>query len=229
MAPRQRRQYYCRCGTQLAKDNTERQCARCQRDSRDKLIAPPEVPAEFWQTAQFDDAFVAQRIGRVFRAYRTHSHHYAVYGPDGISQTLLGQWLGLSQPQVSRIETGRQVRDLDVLAYWARVLRIPPGRLWFRLPEDKEELVIAPESTAAGMSPSNRLPRPLEAPSNGVEPGLEPSSEHTADPEHEPVLVAPWNHRGTVDAVVVLSGGDGVKRRTFLVLTGPALTAPAHQ
>jgi tetratricopeptide (TPR) repeat protein len=49
------------------------------------------------------------------------------------------------------------------------------------------------------------------------------------DPEHEPVLVAPWNHRGTVEAVVVLNGGGQVKRRTFLVLTGPALTAPAHQ
>jgi hypothetical protein len=49
------------------------------------------------------------------------------------------------------------------------------------------------------------------------------------DPERDPVLVAPWNHRGTVDAVVVLSGGGRVKRRTFLVLTGPALTAPAHQ
>jgi hypothetical protein len=43
------------------------------------------------------------------------------------------------------------------------------------------------------------------------------------------VLVAPWNHRGTVEAVVVLSGGGGVKRRVFLSLTGPALTAPAHQ
>ncbi|MGH4016144.1 MAG: hypothetical protein ACRDSL_19915, partial [Pseudonocardiaceae bacterium] len=44
-----------------------------------------------------------------------------------------------------------------------------------------------------------------------------------------PVLVGPWNHRGTVDAVVVLSGGGRVKRRVFLSLTGPALTAPAHQ
>jgi len=41
--------------------------------------------------------------------------------------------------------------------------------------------------------------------------------------------VAPWNHRGTVEAVVLLSGGVRVKRRVFLSLTGPALTAPAHQ
>jgi hypothetical protein len=115
MGSRRARQYYCRCGTHLAKDNTERQCARCQRASRDKLITPPEVPAEFWQTEQFREAFAAQHIGRVFRAYRTHPHHYAVYGPDGISQTLLGQWLGRRQPQVSKIETGPPIRDLDSL------------------------------------------------------------------------------------------------------------------
>jgi len=49
------------------------------------------------------------------------------------------------------------------------------------------------------------------------------------DPEHAPVLIAPWNHRGTVEAAAVLRGGGRVKRRAFLSLTGPALTAPAHQ
>jgi hypothetical protein len=115
VASRPPRHHYCRCGTHLAKDNTERQCARCQRVSRDKLITPPEVPAEFWQTEQFREAFAAQHIGRVSRAYRTHPHHYAAYGPDGISQTLLGQWLGLRQPQVSRVETGPPIRHLDTL------------------------------------------------------------------------------------------------------------------
>ena len=49
--------------------------------------------------------------------------------------------------------------------------------------------------------------------------------------EHDPVLSAPWNHRGTVEAVVTVSGGGWVKRRAFLslTLTGTALTAPAHQ
>ncbi|MGH3896874.1 MAG: hypothetical protein ACRDTA_01215 [Pseudonocardiaceae bacterium] len=84
----------------------------------DKLIAPPQVPPEFWRTEQFRDAFTAQHIGRVSRAYRTHSHHHTVYGPDGITQTLLGQWLGLSQPQISRIEGGAPIRNLDTLVYW---------------------------------------------------------------------------------------------------------------
>ncbi len=49
-------------------------------------------------------------------------------------------------------------------------------------------------------------------------------------PEHDPVLSAPWSHRGTVEVAVVLRGGDlPVKRRGFVFLTGMALTAPAHQ
>jgi hypothetical protein len=59
------------------------------------------------------------------------------------------------------------------------------------------------------------------------------SSDPVDDPpeedEYDPVLTVPWNHRGTVNAVVMLSGGDGVKRRTFVGLSGTALTAPAHQ
>jgi hypothetical protein len=126
----------------LAKDNTERQCAQCQRISRDKLIAPPEVPAEFWETGQFEEAFAAQHIGRVSRAYRTHPHHYAIYGPGGISQTLLGQWLGLRQPQISRIETGPPIRSLDTLAYWAQLLKIPPNLLWFDMPGQTRAVVL---------------------------------------------------------------------------------------
>jgi hypothetical protein len=162
----------------------------------------------------------------VFRAYRTHPHHYAVYGPDGISQTLLGQWLGLRQPQVSKIETGPPIPHLDRLQHWARVLRIPAELLWFRLPEDKGELAVAePAASDLGARNSNGVRELPGAQSSGVQPGSYTSSEHMDDP----VLVAPWNHRGTVKAVVVLSDGGRVKRRTFLALTGPALTAPAHQ
>jgi len=215
----------------LAKDNTERQCARCQRASRDKLIAPPEVPAEFWQTDQFHDAFAAQHMGRIARAYRTHPHHYAVYGPGGVSQGLLGQWLGLSQPQVSRMENGPPIRNLDTLAYWARTLRILSELLWFRLPDEKGELTVIEPATSqlASSAVNGMLELSTGMRSSGAQPASHAEREHTVDPEHDPVLVAPWNHRGTVEAVVVLSGGDRVKRRVFLSLTGPALTAPAHQ
>ena len=223
-------QYYCRCGTRLAKDNTQRQCARCQRASRDKLIAPPEVPAEFWDTERFGEAFATQHMGRVSRAYRMHPHHYAVYGPHGISQTLLGQWLGLRQPQVSRLETGPPLQLLDNLQHWARVLRIPPELLWFRLPEDTTPLTLAePAGSSLAVCRPTGLIVPAGSQTNGGQAVCGPNGKQTDDAERDPVLVAPWNHRGTVEVAILLSGGGRVKRRVFLPLAGLALTAPAHQ
>lgn len=141
MGSKQPWQYYCQCGTRLARDNSGPQCAHCQRLSRDKLIAPPDVPPEFWQTEQFEEAFAAQHMGWVVRAYRTHPYHHAVYGPDGVSQTLLGQWVGLRQPHVSRFENGPPTQHLDTLRHWARVLRIPPELLWFDMPGEKRQAV----------------------------------------------------------------------------------------
>lgn len=78
MASRVARQRYCRCGAHLAADNAEQQCAGCQRTSRDRFVAPPQVPDDFWQTEPLREAFAAQHIGRVARAYRLHP--YAAYG-----------------------------------------------------------------------------------------------------------------------------------------------------
>lgn len=206
-----RERRYCPCGTLLALDNTERLCARCTRATRDKLLAPPELPDEFWDTDQFRDAFAARHMGRISRIYRRHPHHHPVYGAAGIPQTLLGQWLGLRQPQISNFENGPPLQLLDTLQHWARTLRIPPALLWFRLPHD----------TTTDLTRHDDPVPPAQAATAAAAPA--------DDPECDPVLVAPWNHRGTVEAVVVLSGGDRVRRRTFLSVTGPALTAPAHQ
>lgn len=144
MGLRPARQRYCRCGAHLAADNSEQQCARCQRASRDKYISPPQVPPEFWHTELLRMALAAQHMGQVSRAYRLHPYHQSVHGPSGISQGLLGQWLGLQQPQVSRIETGSPIRDLDTLVYWARVLGIPAGMLWFDLPGETRQAPLRP-------------------------------------------------------------------------------------
>ncbi|HEX2299080.1 MAG TPA: helix-turn-helix transcriptional regulator [Pseudonocardiaceae bacterium] len=103
---------YCRCGTYLARDNTEGQCARCARTGRDRLVCAPDVPEEFWRSEQLRAAFAAQHLGRVSRAYRIHPHHHAVYGASGITQTLLAQWVNMTQPQISKIENGPPVRNL---------------------------------------------------------------------------------------------------------------------
>jgi transcriptional regulator with XRE-family HTH domain len=86
-----------------------------------------------------------------------HPHHQTVYGPGGISQGLLGQWLGLQQPQISRIETGSPIRDLDTLVYWARVLKIPPEMLWFDLPgETRQAVASVLESSVDSLSDDDR-------------------------------------------------------------------------
>jgi len=84
-------QRYCRCGTRLAADNPASLCAASQRATRDKLIAPPVVPASFWTNDELRDAFAAQHMGRVCRAYRHHPCHTATYGTNGITQALVGQ------------------------------------------------------------------------------------------------------------------------------------------
>ena len=171
-------------------------------------------------------------MGRVSRAYRTHPYHYAVYGPYGISQTLLGQWVGLRQPQVSRYETGPPLQLLDTLQHWAQILRIPPELLWFRLPDETRSLAIA-RTPGSGLVVCNAkgVLVGLGGPqSKRAQDGGGGGNEHADDREHDPVLTAPWNHRGTVEVAVLLSDGGGrVRRRVFLSLTGPALTAPAHQ
>ncbi|MGH4013644.1 MAG: hypothetical protein ACRDSL_06860 [Pseudonocardiaceae bacterium] len=97
-----------------------------------------------------------------------HPYHYTVYGPYGISQTLLGQWLGLRQPQVSRFETGPPLQLLDTLQHWARVLRIPPELLWFRLPEQTGQLrTLEPTDSSLAVGRSNGLIVPAESQANG--------------------------------------------------------------
>jgi transcriptional regulator with XRE-family HTH domain len=73
-------------------------------------------------------------MGKVFFAYRTHLRH-----PRPLSQELIGNWLGLTQVQVGRIEKGRAPEELSKLTAWARILGIPGDLLWFRLPHDESE------------------------------------------------------------------------------------------
>jgi hypothetical protein len=56
------------------------------------MLGPPDVPEDFWDTEQFRDAFAAQHIGQVSRAFRKHTHHIAAYGKDGIPQETVARW-----------------------------------------------------------------------------------------------------------------------------------------
>lgn len=139
---------YCTCGTRLAADHTGTSCAACLHRNRQLAASPPDLPATFWQTDQMHDAFAAQHIGLVSLAYRLHPHHYGT-----ISQERLGNWLGLTQAQVSRIESGPPVRDLDRLAHWATRLKLPAPLLWFDLPGQRR--TAFPARAAASAVPSS--------------------------------------------------------------------------
>lgn len=116
----------------------------------------------------------------------------------GYSQEKLAQALGVELSTVGRWERGETEPQPWHRPRLARALGVTVEELCDLLPE---------------------LSRP-----RGVETEDEPE-----DSGCDPVLAAPWSHRGTVEAAVALSGGgELVKRRGFLSLTGLALTSPAH-
>jgi tetratricopeptide (TPR) repeat protein/transcriptional regulator with XRE-family HTH domain len=126
---------YCRCGARLARDNPASLCVVCQREANEATLHPPTVPPEFWDTDQMRDVLASRHLGRVIRAYRLHAYH----GARPLSQELVGSWAGLTQAQLSRMESGTEIRDLDRLTRWAELLGIPQRWLWFDLPGTSRE------------------------------------------------------------------------------------------
>jgi transcriptional regulator with XRE-family HTH domain len=124
-----------RCGTRLARDNTDTRCAACSRAVRDELSKPPFVAPEFWEIDQMRDALSTWHMGRVIFAYRTNP-----YRGKPLTQEMVAHWLGLTQAQLSRLENGKPPEELSKLINYARALRIPAHLLWFKLPEQREAL-----------------------------------------------------------------------------------------
>ncbi len=121
---------YCACGTRLARDNRGVLCSACQNRARNTLLAVPSVPPAFWLTDRMRDAFANRHMGQIIYAYRTHPFHGKV-----VPQEVVARWAGISQTQLSRVESGSPLLDLKRLMHWAHTLRIPPRLLWFHLDE----------------------------------------------------------------------------------------------
>lgn len=90
----------------------------------------PQQPPEFWQHSPLRVALAGRHIGKVIREYRLHPAH----GRNVLSQERMGDFLGLTQPQLSRVENDPPVIHLDKLIHWALILSIPAEYLWFTLP-----------------------------------------------------------------------------------------------
>lgn len=124
---------YCRgCGTRLSVGSRREKCGRCQHQAAELAMAAPRVPAEFWAIDRMQDALASWHMGQIIAAFRLHPFHGRP-----LSQELVGGWVGLTQAQLSRIENGPPIKDLDKLIMWARTLRIPARLLWFKLPEPR--------------------------------------------------------------------------------------------
>lgn len=145
----------CRsCRAPLAQHTSGPLCALCRRRAGAVLTEPPEVPPEFWEAEPLASAFATQHMGRVCRAYRTHPFHAALHGPTGITQATVADWLGMTQAQVSRIENGPPIRNLDALVHWALTLHIPEGHLWFDLPGQQSGAQAPPGATVGTLDPA---------------------------------------------------------------------------
>lgn len=121
------------CGSALAADNTAQTCGRCLRDQRDRLRTPPHLDDSFFETPELRAAFDSHHIGRVFKAYRHHPQHLKLYGK-ALNQEILGQWLGINQAQVSRLENGPREVNITTLTHYAQVLHLPQHMLWWDFP-----------------------------------------------------------------------------------------------
>lgn len=143
-----------RCGGRLARDNDSGRCAPCQAAERDRLSAPPEVPASFWEHQPVRQALAARHLGQVIRAYRCHPYH----GRHPLPQTVVAGWMGITQAQLSRVENGPPLVHLDRLAHWAQLFGIPGAYLWFT-PPDRNHMtgaVVAGEPQSPGPDEGRR-------------------------------------------------------------------------
>ncbi|MBM0204798.1 XRE family transcriptional regulator [Micromonospora sp. STR1s_5] len=143
-----------RCGGRLARDNDSGRCAPCQAAERDRLSAPPTVPASFWEHEPVRLALMERHLGRVIRAYRCHPYH----GRVALPQTVVAGWLGITQAQLSRVENGPPLVHLDRLAHWAKLLGIPASCLWFTLPGQLQRSVRKGETTRDSSDPQGAGP-----------------------------------------------------------------------
>ena len=118
-----------RCHGLLASDNPDALCSKCQAADSRGPAGPPAVAAGFWLMTSFRLA-PSWHMGKVIRAYRQHPHH----GRAWLTQDVVAGWAGISQGQLSDIERGAPINDLDRLISWALLLGIPEQFLWFKLP-----------------------------------------------------------------------------------------------
>lgn len=137
------------CSARLAADNRHGICSPCARQAATEDTAAPTMPTEFWDDPGLKRALAERHFGHVIRAYRLARNHE-------VTQAQVARWLGISQVQVSRIESGKSsVNDLIKLDRWAKALRIPERCLWFSLSAQSSDVPSPDPSTPILWSATN--------------------------------------------------------------------------
>ncbi|WP_235921521.1 helix-turn-helix domain-containing protein [Lentzea tibetensis] len=117
------------------------------------MHGPPDVPESFWEHPAMAAAFADRDMGAVISAYRHNPQHVS-----RVTQDRMAAWLGISQAQLSRYESGENpIERLDKLRHFAHVLRVPIDRLWF------DRAVIPSQAGPASAAPPDVLAAPWDA------------------------------------------------------------------
>ncbi len=116
-------------------------------------------------------ALATRHMGKIERAFRTHAYARP------ISQSVAASWFFLTQAQLSRLESGPPIQNMDRLVQWAHILRIPANLLWFPLSDDNApEAGQCPAASFAASPPAPAPPAPPAPPCQPPAPG--PSCHH---------------------------------------------------
>ena len=136
------------CHAELASDRRSELCGPCERKLAELSGSAPTHPSEFWNNAEIQDALRTQHFGHVLHAYRE------AHTPT-IKQAQLGEWLGLTQGQISRIEHAKDpITDLAKLTRWATTLHIPLRLLWFHPQYSLDAWALGPQEPRMGSQDS---------------------------------------------------------------------------
>lgn len=140
---------HCTCKARLARDNPGDLCASCL-SAKPASLTPcaPKVSLEFWDLPAMRAALASRHMGKVIREFRHHPAH----GRRPLSQDRIAGCAGLTQAQLSRIESGSPIVHLDRLIQWAEILKIPEHLLWFTLPGPAKNADIVPDRPTSNFS-----------------------------------------------------------------------------
>ncbi|MFJ5301101.1 helix-turn-helix domain-containing protein [Streptomyces sp. NPDC088350] len=148
------------------------------------------------------EAFESWHFGQVLYAYRTHPHHGRA-----LSQGAVADWLGVTQAQLSRIESGAAPQDLSKLMQWAHSLKIPASLLWFKLPGSERQFA----------APAN--------PRSETDPQMPEQRPQTQGPVLLPVMVNGQHVFVPVDAEALAASGLG----SLSALAADSTTVTEHE